>query len=111
MKECVDGSFFFELDECIPDSISGLPAFLESFQALENVCHRDGSISTVELLESLRYCDTYEGQLIIDVSSPEADFTVLRDFEIVTGLMSSLGEGEGGKETLIIAMQKCEVWG
>ena len=89
MKECVDGSFFFELDECISDSISELPAFLESFQALENVCHRNGSISTVEQLESLRYCDTYEGQLIIDVSSSEADFTVFRDLEIVTGLACS----------------------
>jgi hypothetical protein len=86
-RACVNGTFFVDLDECIPYSISDLPLFLESYESVNNVCRRNGSISTVEQLEGLRYCDTYDGQLMIDVPSPDVDFTVLFDLEIVTGLI------------------------
>ena len=62
-----------------------LTAFVDSFDGATNVCPRSKPIRTLADLESLRFCDTINGSLNIEVDDAAADYTALRDIEVITG--------------------------
>ena len=78
-------SYFSAIDECVPLSIASSPVFLASFEVAKHCT--GGVISTVAQLEGLRFCDTVTTELIISVNDAGADFSALRDMEIIMGLV------------------------
>ena len=84
--QCGSGSTYFSiLYECVPNTIVMLPVFVDSFDGATNVCPRSGPVRTLAELESLRFCDTINGSLVIEVDDAAADYTVFRDIEVITG--------------------------
>ena len=78
-----NATYFSTLQQCVSTSISSLPAFSVSIQ-LQLPC-AGGAISTPAQLESLRFCTSITGSLVITVSQP-ADYSALHDIASIGGL-------------------------
>ena len=77
-------SYFAPIDECVPNSISSSPVFLDSF-LLQKQC-TPANITTLAGLEALRYCTRVAGSLGVFVFDDRADFTALFDVSEIHGL-------------------------
>ena len=78
-----DGKYFEITDECVSLYLASMPAFLEAFEVAHLCSGR--TVRTPEELNGLRFCDTMVDDLIVVVNDPLADFTVLRDMEVILG--------------------------
>lgn len=86
-QHCGSNAKYFSLiDECVPLSIASSDVFLNAFTSSGNTCSPPGPIVTVADLEALRYCGYVNGSLTIAVKDSSADFSALRDIEIISGL-------------------------
>jgi hypothetical protein len=78
-------TYFATIDECIANSISSQPSFLEAL-LLTKRCP-GGVIRTAEQLEGLRFCHVINGSLVLNLDSPSTNFTsALFDIETITGV-------------------------
>ena len=80
-----NSSYYSIMNECVPQSIASLPAFIEAITYTPTAA--GGIISTVAQLEALRYSYIITGPLIITVSdATEYDFTALYDIAQIQGM-------------------------
>ena len=79
--------YFSSIDECVPLSIASSTVFLDTFTSSVNPCSPSGPIETVADLEALRYCGYVNGSLTIAVKDSNADFSALRDIQVISGLL------------------------
>ena len=78
-----NSTYYSTIQECVDVSIASLLAFASAIQ-LQLPC-AGGVISTAAQLESLRFCTSITGPLVITVSQP-ADYTSLHSIASIAGL-------------------------
>ena len=82
--KCESGSTYFaSIDECVPVSLSSLPAFVQSISS-SRPCF-GGIITTALQLEALRFCTVITSSLVIALSEELADYTALYDIATIQG--------------------------
>lgn len=75
--------YFSAIDECVPLLLASMPHFLAAFE-LGKTCAGQ-TVRSLDELEGLRFCDTIDSTLVVQVTDEAADFSALRDIEVITG--------------------------
>jgi hypothetical protein len=71
----------------VPSTIASSPSFVAAFQHWR-VCS-GGTFRTAQDMERLRYCDSVDGPLVIEVADT-TDFSALHGIEFISGLCGML---------------------